>query len=349
MLHVKAQTLLNLLSRVVIAMIKRAFSSTLLLAISLQTFAEQQRPKEAGFSGDVLIAAVYLNSASLMNAGDDNQVLGSFHDGADSDQRLLPGLLGNVYYTFDSLTDQAYVGVSGSKATEGQFSPELGYRKLLSVRSSFTLAYIPSLIKSDTYSDPFVLDQERDETEQSLSAVRAKWESIVNSGVSVELAYGELDIDKEYSGDFLALSQTEKDSLERDASYGYASVEMKFPIAKGVFLAPSIYGIDRNAQGDAYSHQAVGIELGLFALSGRHRFSANIRAADYKYDATNPVFNKRRDDQKVSAFAGYFYQKPFDWDNTAFTIIANYEDVGSNVNFYQSNSFTLATGINWSF
>lgn len=330
-------------------MIKPALGSAILLLTSLQTFAEQQRPSESGFSGDVLIGAVYLNSASLMNAGDDNQVLSSFNDSADSDQRLLPGLLGNVYYTFDSLTDQAYVGVSRSKATEGQFSPELGYRKLLSGRSSFTLAYIPSLIKSDTYSDPFVLEQERDETEQSLSAVRAKWESIVNSGVSVELAYGELDVDKEYSGNFLALSNAEKDLLQRDASYGYASVEMKFPIAKGVFLAPSIYGIDRNAQGDAYSHQAAGIELGLFALSGRHRFSANIRAANYKYDAANPVFDKRRDDQKISAFAGYFYQKPFNWDNTTFTIIANYQDLDSNIKFYQADGFTLATGVNWSF
>lgn len=328
---------------------KRTFSSAILLCLSLEGFAEQQRPKESGFSGDVLIGSVYLNSASLMTAGDDNQVLNTFSDSADSDQRLLPGLLGNVYYTFDSLTDQAYVGVSRSKAIEGQFSPELGYRRLLDGRSSFTLAYIPSLIKSDTYSDPFVLGQERDETEQSLSAVRAKWESIVNSGVSVELAYGELDIENEYSGNFLSLSQADMNQLQRDARFGYASVEMRVPIAKGIFLAPSIYAIDRNADGDAYSHQATGFELGLFALSGRHRFSANVRVADYKYDADNPVFNKRRDDQKISAFAGYFFTKPFGWDNTTFTIIGNYQELDSNIDFYQADGLTIATGLNWSF
>lgn len=321
----------------------------LLLGLSFNTYSELQRPTESGFSGDVLIGAVYLNNASLMSAGKKNQVLSSFSDSADSDQRILPGLLGNAYYTFDSLVDQLYVGVSRTKVTEGQLSPEIGYRKLLEGRSSFTLAYIPSLIRTNTYSDPFVLNNERDETEQSLSAVRAKWHSMVNTGISVELAYGELDIDKEQSGAYLDLSQTQADLLNRRARYGYASVEMLVPLAKGIFLSPSIYGIDRAAEGDAYSYQAAGIELGIFAVVGRHRYSANVRAANYSYDVVNPVFDKQRDERKISAFIGYFYQNPFGWENTTFTIIGNYHDMQGNIDFYETNSSTLATGLNWSF
>lgn len=319
------------------------------MSLSFNVYSELQRPTESGFSGDILIGAVYLNNASLMNADENHQVLSSFSDTADTDRRLMPGLLGNAYYTFDSLVDQLYVGVSRTKATEGQLSPELGYRKLLEGRSSFTLAYIPNLIRTNTYSDPFVLDNERDETEQSLSAVRAKWDSIVNTGISVELAYGELDIDKEQSGVYLDLSQTEANLLNRRARYGYASVEMLLPLAKGIFLSPSIYGIDRAAEGDAYSYKAAGIELGIFAVSGRHRYSANVRAADYSYDSVNPVFDKQRDERKISAFIGYFYQNPFDWKNTTFTIIGNYQDMKGNISFYEANSSTLATGLNWSF
>lgn len=324
-------------------------------ALSLACFccasihAQETRPSEAGFSGDLLLGGLFISSQSQMNANDENKQLDSFDKSTDADTRILPGVLGNVYYTFDSLADQVYLGVSRSKAIEGQFSPEIGYRRLLSGRSSFTLAYIPNIIKQDTYADPFVINQRRDETDQSLSAVRAKWESIVNSGIGVELAYGDLEIEKELSGDYLQLADAEKDLLKRDAKYSYASVEMKFPIAKGIFLAPSIYGFDRNAEGDAYSHQAAGIELALFATSGRHKFSANIRHAEYRYDASNPVFDRRRKDNKTSVFAGYFYDKPFGWENSTYTVIANAADRSSNINFYESESFTVATGINWKF
>jgi hypothetical protein len=330
-------------------MVKNILMSCLLLSLSFEALSQLQRPKESGFSGDILIGAVYLDKASLMNAGDNNQVLTSFNDKAESDQRLLPGLMGNAYYTFDSLIDQVYVGVSRTKVTEGQFSPEMGYRKLLDGRSSLTLAYIPSLISSDTYSDPFVLNNERDETEQSLSAVRAKWESILNTGLSLELAYGELDIEKEKSGTYLELSQTEKNSLKRSARFGYASVEIQLPITKGIFLSPSIYAVDRVAEGDAYTYQAAGVELGFFAASGRHKLSANVRVANFSYDISNPVFNKQRDDRKYSAFIGYFYKKPFGWKNTTFTVIGNYRNMESNIDFYDINDTTLATGINWNF
>ena len=330
-------------------MFYKILSFVLICLYCSQIETKEQRPNEAGFSGDVLLGAVYLNSQSLLNAGDENQSLNTFNDKADNDERFLPGLLGNVYYTFDSLSDQVYLGVSRSKAIEGQFSPELGYKRFLSGRSSFTLAYIPNIIKKDTYADPFVLNTARDETEQSLSVVRAKWASIANSGLGVELAYGDLAIKHEQSGEFLGLTEPEQNLLKRDASYSYIGVDMKFPIAKGIFLTPSIYGFDRNAQGKAYSHQATGVEVALFILSGRHRISANIRYAQYRYDADNPVFDQRRKDEQVSAFAGYFYQNPFDMKNTTYTIISNYRNRDSNINFYQSQGLTVATGLNWMF
>ena len=330
-------------------MVKITLGLCLLLSLSFNAFSEVQKPTESGFSGDILIGAVYLNNSSLMSAGEKNQVLTSFNDKAESDQRVLPGLLGNAYYTFDSLVDQLYVGVSRTKVTEGQLSPELGYRRLLQGRSSFTLAYIPSLLGTDTYSDPFVLNDKRDETDQNLSAVRAKWKSIVNSGISVELAYGELDIDKEQSGAYLELSTMDKELLKRSARYGYASVELQLPIANGIFISPSIYGIDRAAEGDAYSYKAAGIELGLFAVTGRHRYSANVRVANYSYESSNPVFNKQRDERKLSAFIGYFYQNPFGLEDTTFTIIANHQDVAGNIDFYETASLTVATGLNWNF
>lgn len=324
-------------------------SLIIFISYSSSVLSQQERPTESGFSGDLLIGVVYSQSESLMTAGTDNQVLTSLNDSADSDRRGLPGLLGNLYYTFDSLSDQVYVGVSRSKAVDGQFSPEIGYRRLLDGRSSFTLAYIPNLIKRDTYSDPFVVNEKRDETDQSLSVTRAKWESIANTGLGIELAYGDLDLDTEKSGEFLDLTRSDRDLLKRDATYGYANIELKFPIAKGIFFNPNIYAFDRKAEGDAYSYKAVGAELGLFAQAGRHSYSANVRYAQYRYQDSHPIFNKKRDDRQSSLFAAYFYSQPFGWDNTTYTVISNYNDRSSNIGFYQSKGFTVATGINWKF
>jgi hypothetical protein len=329
------------------------FSSFSLLLVALASnisMAKAELPQESGFSGDILFGVMYLSGESLMAAGDDDkQTIDSLDDSADSNSKVLPALTGNLYYTFDSLVDQAYVGVSRSKAVQGQFNPEFGYRRIFSKRSNLTIAYVPRLMESDAWSDPFLTGQERDQTEQGLSAVRAQWESIADSPFGIELAYGEADIDDEQSGTSLALTTDEKALLQRDSRYYYLGGDITFPIARGTLLTTTLYYLDRVAEGDAYSFDTFGGELSMISFRGRHTFIANINYESHQYDALNPVFGKTRDDQKLGIFLGYFYAEPFGWKNISYSILASSSDRSSNISFYQDQGFVVASGLNYDF
>ncbi|CAH0991721.1 hypothetical protein SIN8267_01835 [Sinobacterium norvegicum] len=326
--------------------------SVLLCSALLTTsaMARNTLPEESGFSGDILFGVMYTGGKSLMAAGDDDkQTLDSLEDSPDSSSKVLPALTGNLYYTFNSLVDQAYVGVSRSKAVQGQFSPELGYRRLFSKRSNLTIAYVPNLIDSDTWSDPFLTGQERDQTEAQLSVVRAKWQGIVDSPFGVEVAYGESDIEDEQSGASLNLSADEQAALQRGSRYYYIGGDITFPLARGTLMTTTLYHLDRKADGEAYSFDTFGIELGTVSSRGRHTVIANLTYESHEYDGFNPVFQQTRDDNKVALFLAYFYAEPFGWNNISYSILSSFNDRSSNIGFYEQQGLFVATGLNYDF
>ncbi len=321
------------------------------LLVSQLANAQMDRKDESGWSGDIFVGAVSISKKSLFEPADDyNPVLTSFDDKAESDTRVLPGALGNIVYTFDNINHQLFAGVSRSKVAEGQFAPEIGYRYWLSDDQDLTVALVPAGIGGSAWLDPYVLNAERVETDRSLVGIRAKWTNILGTGFGFEAATGKLKVDEELSGTALGLTAAEQRMLERDSDIGYFQGEYKFKPHRFVTLTPGIYHYSLSGGGAATNFDATGIELSVqTGLSARQLILLNIGYESREHDAANPVFNETNELDGVKVFGAYIYRQPFGWCNTAFTVIANYDDRDSNINFFDSTSSVVAAGLNYAF
>ncbi|MDN3637447.1 DUF2860 family protein [Simiduia curdlanivorans] len=324
------------------------FSIVCLLALPCFALAQSFAPKASGLAGDMLLGVAVLGQQSLVSANDNSEAkLTSLNDKAESTQRVMPALMGNVTYTFDGLSDQVYAGVSRSNAAQGRFSGELGYKHFFDNQSTLILAYIPSLIPEDIWRDPYLVGADRRKTKQTLNAVRGKLERIGGTGFGIELGYGQLDVDDERSGS--SVSAEQQALLRRNATYTYSALEFFLPLSRATFITPSLYYFDRDADGDANSYGAIGFEVNATHRRGRHTFVGNIGFEQYDHQTANPIFGQAQADDRVKLFVGYFFATPFGWQDTAFSVIASRHQRDSNIGFFDETGSVFATGLNYAF
>lgn len=318
------------------------------LLVSLAAFGQTFAPKEAGVAGDLFIGGIYLAGESNLSANDDaDPLLPGYDATGNSTSRALPGIIGNITYTFASKSHQLYAGVSRSNAAQGRFAGELGYRHFLTDGSAIEVGYIPSLLPEKIWADPYLLNQPRSETRQQLHAVRTKYERIKGTGLGVELGYGVLDVKREESG--AGLSEDARALLVRDGHYGYLGVEFLYPFARTTFVTPAIYMFDRDAEGKANSFNAYGVEMRFFHRANRHTFVANIGYEQYHYDAAHPIFDRTRNDTRLKLFGSYLFAKPFGWESASFTLIASMNDRDSEIDFFDESGLFAGAGLTYAF
>lgn len=324
-------------------------AATALLATGAN--AQMGKPEQSGWSGDIFAGVVSLNSKTLAEPGDDyNPSLLSFDDAAKSESRALPGALGNLYYTFENTDHQLFLGVSRSKVAEGQFAPEIGYRYWVGDDENITLAIVPTGIGGDAWADPYVLGAPRVETDRSLFGVRAKWEGVAGTGFGFEAATGKFEVDDELSGTALGLSDAQRASLVRDGDLNYVLAEYQIQAHRFLKLTPALYYYSKSDGGAASNFDATGIELGVqTGLSAKQIILLNLSYEMRDFDGVNPVFGMRNQIDGFKAFAAYFYREPFCWQNTAFSVIANYDKRDADIAFFDSKSSVLAVGLNYRF
>ena len=309
-----------------------------------QTFA----PTEPGVTGDVFLGAVYLSQRSQVSANDDAEpVLPSYQASAERTSRVLPGVIGNIAYTFDNLRQQVYAGVSRSNAAQGRFAGELGYRQFLENGTVFEAAYIPSLVPEDVWSDPYQLNGARTETRQQLHAIRSKLERIAGTGFGIELGYGELEVSRERSGGEYDVQAQQQ--LQRDGHYGYLGLEAMVPVARATVFTPTLYLVDRNADGSASSYEALGAEVRFFHRSGRHTFIANLGYEAFDFAAPHPIFGEPRQDARIKAFFSYLLAQPFGWESTSLTLLSSLNERDSELDFYDESGVFAGLGITYNF
>lgn len=314
-----------------------------------QSFA---RPlaEEAGWQFTVNVNAGFIQSQSQMSTDSDNKVTKDLNNKGKQVDSAIVFPLARLDYTFADLKTQLFVGNSLDNVSQGQFQLELGGKHQLASGSTVTLAWIP-LIPSfqKTWQDPYLQNQPRQKTDQDTQGLRFAWENIAGSLFSVKYAYAKNDLDHELSGQSLALSDAQLRSLDRNSDYHRGSLEMLLPLGNGLFFEPALTYTRGDAKGDAMSYDEYGTRLSLVKMSGKHRIAGNLFYSYAEHDETNPVFNRKQKDDNWGAFAFYSYKAPFNWQNASFTLFGAWTDTRSNIRFYESDMFSVAAGMAYTF
>ena len=211
----------------------------LLLMCSQAITSEAQRAsRDPGFNGQIMFGGVYLSSADNLSVTDEETIINDLSSAPATENRAVPGLIGEVNYTFEDRENQLFIGLNRIKVIRGDFAPEFGYRYYFGQRSKVEVAYLPGVTGGDTWSDPFLTNAERTTTSRETSGFRVRGEALFDL-FSIEYAQGDRSIKRDRSGASLNLTPEQRNSLIRDADLEYLSIETTFPIAKGVWSRPA--------------------------------------------------------------------------------------------------------------
>ncbi|EDP57740.1 DUF2860 domain-containing protein [Vibrio sp. AND4] len=313
---------------------------TILPLAFIVSSAHAQLAETAGFNGEIALNAGFISSTSNFNT-DNNAALASLDQRAKSDESFIFAPLGNAGYTFgEQLNHQVYAGTTRSDIAIGTLAFQLGYKYQLASGTVVDFSYLPTILKGETWQDPYLTGQSRTTTDEGGNAFRLQINRFLNNNFNLDLAYADKKVDKDTVTD---------SSLLRDAKIYHIKGDYRIPLNRTSMLQPAFTYIHHNADGDAESYNAFGVDLSWFKLIKRHRIVLTAGYAAKDFDAASTTFGKTRNDGTLSFFSAYEYKNVFDWQDWSFISLAGYSDTNSNITFFDEKEYLLSVGLNYRF
>ena len=318
--------------------------------------AQKPLPEDSGFSGYIELLGAYVSSNSQFNTDNKNERTDSLEKSGKRVVNLRPLPLGLIAYTFAELRTQLFLGVLPETLVQGQFQVEAGVRHDLLDGTSLRASAIPiTPFEKETWQDPFVVDQNRKETDSTSYGFKLTAENIRASGIGLEYRWKQQKVDKEKSGTFLIsqpaspLTPDDLDDLERDSISHRFSAEYSFELVPRMTLKPILRYTREDAKGSANSFHAFTTQLSFSYLGDKWRAFVNGIVKREWYDDTHPVFDKTRRDFNLGLFAILAYKDPFGLKDFRIDWLNGFFMSNSNINFYESTNYITALGIAYNF
>ena len=318
--------------------------------------AQQPLPRESGFSGYIELLGAYLSTNSQLNTDHKNKKTDSLDKSGRRVNKIRPLPLGLIRYTFAEARTQLYLGLLPENVAQGQFFVEAGIRHDLTDGTMLRTAFIPvTPIKEETWKDPFVVNQNRKETDISSYGFKLAAENIKGSGLNLKFGWVHATIDDEDSGNFLFsqpnsfLTPDDLDDLRRDSDLYRFTGEYSIRLGQRMRLSPILRYIRADAKGDANSFHGLAPQLSLLYFHDQLQVALNAIVNGEWFDDTHPVFDKTRRDLNLGLFAIFGYRAPFGFKNFRVDWFNGLFRKNSNIDFYESTSWLTALGVGYEF
>ncbi len=313
---------------------------TVLTLAFVVSSTQAQLAETAGFSGEVSLNTGFVSSQSQFNTDSDKSI-DSLDKSADSDSSFVAAPLGNIAYTFgNKLNQQVYAGTTRSDIAIGTLAFQLGYQYQLSSGTVLDMSYLPTILKNETWQNPYQVGVVRRTTDEGGNAYRLQIKGLIDKNFNLDLAYADKEIDDEGVVDR---------TLARDADIYYIKGDYKISLNSSSMLQPAFTYINQDAIGKAESFDSYGFDLSWFQFINRHRLALTAGYTYKDYQSQSLTFSKTRSDDTVDLFAAYEYQNVFDWQDWSFISFAGYSQTNSNITFFDEKQYLVTVGLNYRF
>ncbi|MDB1123797.1 DUF2860 family protein [Vibrio algarum] len=321
--------------------------SPVIAIVSLSMMASQSHAAQKGFSGELSIMTGFTSSESNFNT--DNPIkTDSLTSDVDAEQDWLVIPLGQLRYNFGSNANQElFLGTSRADIIQGVAALEVGYKYWLRDRSFLAVSVLPTIMKSETWADPFLVNESRQTTDESGNAYRFQYENIVGTGLNADIGYYTKDIDNELSGS--GYSESVANQLQREGYGLYSKLSWTIYAGPGTFIQPGVRRNAYSAEGDAQSSTLWGYSLTLIRRSNQHFLALTADYTQTDFDTVHSIFGETRDDTQLGATAVYQYNNLMGYQNLAANVLITYSDLDSNLVFYDKKTLFSAVGLTLKF
>ena len=304
-------------------------------------------PEESGFGGHINIGIGTARVESNMLAGLDvfgglefgDDTIDSLFSRPDSETETFPLPNFEVNYTFAPQRTQIYIGNLLEDFIRLDATNQLGVRYEFKNKSIFTAGYLFTPIATEVWADPYVVNRPRVETDRDTTGIRFTVAKIGGTGLELQYTKRNIDIDDEFSGlTQLGLAPVQAALLDREGDLESLKVTYSLKLGERNRLAPAITYTDFDLDGDAMANDRIALQLTHLYIGERFNFITNAHFSDADYDAVNPIYGKKRDDDIYGIGFIVVDKKIFGDSKWQGTIMINYHESDSNINFYDTKA-----------
>lgn len=297
-------------------------------------FSEQQNA--AGFHGSVSLFTGIDSTNSVMDTESQAQIT----DYSGSQERQNEAVVipfWDLNYRFDGSSEVYFKTDIVGMASD--FYTQAGYRHYLGDGSNLAIGVVPGLLEKEVWKNPYQLQSDRTTTKANVQGVVLNYDRVLGSDWSLEFARGKYSLDQE---DSIA-------ALDRNSNLSYAEFNYMTDFNESWGLEWLISYLDIDASGSALKSLRVSSEAELQLRSGRHITMLAGSAGLQKFDDTNPLWDRTREDVKFGVSATYIYAAPFDWKNTLFIARGGWDITDANIDFYDHDEYLATLGMQYKF
>ena len=313
-------------------------------------------PQESGFSGFINLGVGAITAKSNTIAGNSLATIGeeridSLTESPDSENDVIPLINGELAYTFASTRTQLYLGNSFEDFIRFDTAALAGVRQELPDKSIAALSYVFSAIRTEVWTDPYVVGQDRTKTDRTSSGLRLGYDKILGSDFEIQFTWRSIDLDEERSGltqlglppDQAKLLDREGDSYEFEVIYPF-----RFKQGKHI-LAPAFSYRRLDLDGEAMANDHYQGQVTYAYIGERFSVTGNLIFGIADADKTNPIYLEKREDDIYGVSLTVFYRRFLDVQGLSLVGTAAYFRSDSNIDFYDTTIGLLGLSVLYRF
>jgi hypothetical protein len=312
-------------------------------------------PKQPGFSGYIQPGLGYMSIKSNMVAKVlsfdlSDQKINNLNDEPDSQSTMLFSLPFKLAYTFQGGRTQVFLGTEVGDLLSFDTAQQLAIKQDV---GSLGVMQAGLLFSGATrvWKDPYVTNQNRDDTDRRNMGAQFTWDKIFGSNLELEYSARKIDIGSEKSGDsILTLTNSDRDRLDRNGVVHQVSAAYQFKFAEKHQFTPEIALSYADLDGEAMANTGVDLKLNYTYFGDPVTLVLNGSVGQADYDKSNPIYGKTRDDDRYGVSATVYYKNPWGWklfgsDPMQFFVTGAYSITDSNIDFYNQEALLGMGGV----
>ena len=325
---------------------------------SASTYAIPEIPEEDGWSGFIgagIGAGTSENNLWAEVAGVDlgKKSISSLNSSPDDEDIALPSAFFEVAYKFKDMPTQVYLNnVMADHATfdlETSLLINAGLRQGIGEAGVIDIAFGGSSVALDVWKDPYLVGDDRGNTEQTQSGVEIIWDEIFGSGFEVALSAREIEVDDERSGDALGLDNRERRLLSREGNINRLDLTYDWKLNDQHYLTPGIAYVDRDLDGEALGEDGVMVQLQHVYDGSGWSLVSGIYFQQLESDTRNPIYNKQGETDTLGVSTALLLPEPFGLEGWTANIGGVYYEGDSNIDFYDTKFGVVSAGMLYRF
>jgi hypothetical protein len=313
-------------------------------------------PQDSGFSGFINLGVGAITAKSNTIAGNSLATVGkeridSLTGSPDSENDVIPLINGELAYTFASTRTQLYLGNSFEDFIRFDTAALAGVRQELPDKSIMALSYVFSAIRTEVWADPYVVGQDRTETDRTSSGLRLGYDKILGSDFEIQFTWRSIGLDDELSGltqlglpaDQAKLLDREGDSYEFEVIYPF-----RFKQGKHI-LAPAFSYRRLDLDGEAMANDHYQGQVTYAYIGETFSFTGNLILGIADADKTNPIYLEKREDLIYGVSLSVFYRNFLDVQRLSLVGTIGGFKSNSNIDFYDTTIGLLGLSVLYRF